>query len=112
MRKVTRNAVAAFLAGNSYSEGNTSTDGSALYLHGNRIAWKEGEPDSRLFLWLGNADDNRRDKRALAAADLNPDNGYLYGNAWKFEAVPEDVMEFLRSLPESPVRLPVTWDRP
>jgi len=38
MRKVTQQTVAAFLAGKSLSVGNTSTDGSVLLLHGNKIA--------------------------------------------------------------------------
>ena len=38
MRKVTRDAVGAFLAGGSDSFGNTHSDGRSLFLHGNRIA--------------------------------------------------------------------------
>lgn len=38
----------------------------------------------------------------LADAGLNPDaNGYQYGHAWKREEVPGEVLEFLRSLPET-----------
>lgn len=40
---------------------------------------------------------------ALAAAGLNPDAGYRYGSAWKFEAVPEDVLQWLAALPETDI---------
>ena len=45
MRKVTENTVTAFLAGQKYAEGNTYTDGNTLYLHGNAIAWHDGQGD-------------------------------------------------------------------
>lgn len=38
---------------------------------------------------------------ALAAAGLNPDNGYKYGSAWLSEDVPEDVLTFLCGLPDT-----------
>jgi len=41
MRKITEKTVKAFLAGNNCTVGNTSTDGESLWLHGNKIAWKE-----------------------------------------------------------------------
>lgn len=38
----------------------------------------------------------------LAEAGLNPDStGYKYGHAWKTEALPDDVVEFLASLPDT-----------
>jgi hypothetical protein len=37
----------------------------------------------------------------LRESGLNPDNGYNYGSAWLRVDVPEDVLAFLRSLPES-----------
>ena len=40
MRKVSKTVVKAFLAGESKSMGNTRTDGTSLFLHGNMIAWK------------------------------------------------------------------------
>lgn len=41
----------------------------------------------------------------LAAAGLNPDaDGYAYGSAWKFESVPEDVITFLQSLPDTDIQ--------
>lgn len=41
-RKVTQNVVAAFIAGTARTEGNTSTDGTVFFLHGNPIARKNG----------------------------------------------------------------------
>jgi hypothetical protein len=38
MRKVTAETVKAFIAGRSRTVGNTTTDGTVLLLHGNRIA--------------------------------------------------------------------------
>lgn len=38
MRKITLEAVTAFMHGEKYRGGNTKSDGSALYLHGNKIA--------------------------------------------------------------------------
>ena len=40
--------------------------------------------------------------KALKAAGLNPDaSGYKYGHAWKREDVPDEVIEFLKSLPDT-----------
>ncbi len=40
MRKVTEQVVSAFIAGDKRKVGNTHTDGTALFLHGNKIAEK------------------------------------------------------------------------
>lgn len=37
----------------------------------------------------------------LAAANLNPDGGYKYGQAWLSVEVPEDVLAWLNDLPET-----------
>ena len=43
MRKVTKNVVGAFVHNRAQANGNTSTDGTALFLHGNKIAeWVTG----------------------------------------------------------------------
>lgn len=44
----------------------------------------------------------------LQEAGLNPDNGYKYGSAWLFEEVPEDVINFLASFPDTDL-LPQIW---
>ena len=50
MRKVTEQAVAAFMNGYNFKSGNTEVRDSAMYLHGNKIAeWRDGE------LWITNA---------------------------------------------------------
>jgi len=43
MRKVTKKAVTAFLAGKTCCEGNTTCDGETLLLHGNPIARRDPE---------------------------------------------------------------------
>lgn len=45
MRKVTKEIVNAFLNCQKKTIGNTMTDGVSIYLHGNRIAWRD-ESDS------------------------------------------------------------------
>jgi hypothetical protein len=55
MRKVTQSVVSAFLRGEKAAAGNTATIGTALYLHGNLIAWKESEPDGSVRLTLSDA---------------------------------------------------------
>jgi hypothetical protein len=50
MRKVTQQAVAAFMNGYNFKSGNTEVRNNAMYLHGNKIAeWRDGE------LWITNA---------------------------------------------------------
>lgn len=48
MRKVTKNIANAFINNRKLTQGNTMTDGQAIYLHGNRIAWKDENND----LWV------------------------------------------------------------
>lgn len=43
-------------------------------------------------------------RKSLAAAGLDPDNGYRYGSQWLREEVPADVLEWLRALPEADVK--------
>jgi len=43
MRKVTQNTTNAFNNKKAAKESNTVSTGEALYLHGNKIAWWEGE---------------------------------------------------------------------
>jgi hypothetical protein len=42
MRKVTKQIVHAFINGKTLRIKNTRTDGNAIYLHDNLIAWKHG----------------------------------------------------------------------
>lgn len=37
----------------------------------------------------------------LEKAGLNPDNGYKYGSAWLRQEVPDNVIDFLQSLPDT-----------
>lgn len=50
MRKVTKDTASAFLAGTNRTSGNTTTDGTVLLLHGNRIA--ERMPDGSIMATL------------------------------------------------------------
>ena len=44
MRKVTEQITEAFLNGRKLTVGNSMTDGNSIFLHGNKIAWRdEGE---------------------------------------------------------------------
>jgi len=43
-------------------------------------------------------------KQTLAAAGLEPDNGYSYGSAWLTEEVPDSVIEWLTGLPDTDVQ--------
>ncbi len=44
MRKITKQITEAFLNGRKLTVGNSMTDGNAIFLHGNKIAWRdEGE---------------------------------------------------------------------
>lgn len=40
-------------------------------------------------------------KTTLKAAGLEPDQGYSYGTAWRTIEVPEDVLKWLRALPDT-----------
>lgn len=40
-----------------------------------------------------------------------PTCGYRYGTAWLYEDVPDDVLEFLRGLPDHGASLPALWHR-
>ncbi len=51
MRKMTETIVDAFLGRTPANAGNPSTDGAALFLHGNRIAW-HGEQDGATGVFL------------------------------------------------------------
>lgn len=43
--------------------------------------------------------------KKLAEVGLNPDSdGYRYGHAWKFEVIPEWVISFFKSLPDTDIK--------
>jgi len=39
--------------------------------------------------------------RFLESHDLLVDDGYKYGSAWLHEEIPEEVLDFLKSLPDA-----------
>lgn len=88
-RKVTAQVVAAFLAGNSRTIANTSTNGDVLSLHGNPIASKlnhgtrlEGELLVTLAGW--DTPTTRERLNALPGVSVHRAKGqtYLNGKPW------------------------------
>lgn len=80
-----------------------------------RAVWKEwhlndmraGSPAQEEFLKANPITDhlNRYSAacKALADAGLNPDNGYKYGSKWLRVEVPQHVIAFLKSLPDTDI---------
>lgn len=98
MRKVTNNAVNAFLAGRNFSEGNTTVcdynSYTVLLLHGNKIAELEysgaGKDFKRTLLirncgWFSNTTKERLN--ALPGVSISQKKGiwYLNGKEWNGE---------------------------
>lgn len=48
--------------------------------------------------------DYSTDCKMLEQANLLVDDGYKYGSGWRREEVPEDVIEWLMALPDSPTK--------
>jgi hypothetical protein len=86
MRKVTKQVVAAFLAGEKKTVGNTSTDGQALYLHGNKIAEFRGTNPRGLYItnagWRSNTTKERLNGLPNVRIHQNNYQWYLNGNPW------------------------------
>lgn len=82
-RKVTTSIVSAFIAGNKMSVSNSSTDGKALFLHGNKIAEKR---EDGLYItnagWSSNVTKERLNAiPGVSICQRNLD-WYLNGNQW------------------------------
>jgi hypothetical protein len=88
MRKVTKEVVSAFMAGNKKKVSNTETDGAKLWLHGNMIATKRlcGQEEDGLYIshcgWPGNTTKERLN--ALPGVSISQKKGiwYLNGKKW------------------------------
>ena len=83
MRLITKEVVGAFVNHKAKSVSNTSTDGTALFLHGNRIAeWRDDG------LWITNAGwkslTTKERLQALPGVSLCQKAGvwYLNGKPW------------------------------
>lgn len=82
-RKVTTQIVSAFIAGNKLTVGNSHTDGSALYLHGNKIAEKRSDG---IYItnagWQSNT--TKEHLNAIPGVSICQRNWdwFLNGNAW------------------------------
>lgn len=83
MRKVTKEAVSAFLGGQKYSKSNTSTDGKNLYLHGNLIA-RRGSDGIQITNagWPSNTTKERLNGIPGVSISQKAGVWYLNGNAW------------------------------
>lgn len=83
MRKVTKIVTLAFSQGRAQKVSNTSTDGIALYLHGNKIAEKRSDG---LYICNGGwqTDTTKERLNGLAGVNLWQKKGqwYLNGELW------------------------------
>lgn len=82
-RKVTTQIVSAFIAGNKLTVGNSHTDGTSLFLHGNRIA--EKRPDGIYITnagWATNVTRERLNGLPGVSICQRNWNWFLNGNAW------------------------------
>ena len=71
MRKVTKQVVAAFMQRKSRKVGNTQTDGTTLWLHGNAIArWQSGS----------NLEVSFSSKKDMSTYDLQISTGIAQGS--------------------------------
>lgn len=73
------------------------------HLNGTRAGSPAQEAELRRHVYDRSAHGEHYDwaRQVLTAAGMQPDNGYSYGSAWLREEVPADVVEFLRSLPDT-----------
>jgi hypothetical protein len=87
MKKVTEKVVSAFMQGKALKVSNTETDGTALFLHGNKIAEKRSDG---LYVsnagWMSNTTKERLN--ALPNVSIHQKNwqwymnGELWGGKW------------------------------
>lgn len=73
MRKVSKSAAVAFMARKSFKCGNTETNGTTIYLHGNAIAWWENDQIvMTLAGWPTNTTRERLNSLCEIAAKFRP----------------------------------------
>lgn len=83
MRKITRQIIEAFIECRSFIISNSRTDETSLYLHGNRIAWHDG---NNIIItnagWFSNTTKERLN--ALPGVHISQKKGewYLNGALW------------------------------
>lgn len=72
MRKETRKIVTAFVKGEPATAARTTTDGQAIFLHGNKVFWKGERPGQFFFSMCGWGTVTTRDRinAALYAVGL------------------------------------------
>lgn len=102
MRKITSEIVAAFLAGEPKKSGNTRTDGQAYYLHGHKIAEKEGDT-FKISTCGWNTPTTKDRLNGLPGVRISTKGGQLFlnGKKWSgnavnlslWDALPEGLLE-------------------
>jgi hypothetical protein len=83
MRKITKSIINAFLQGDKLSIDNTTTDGKALFLFGNKIAEKRA--DGMYITNAGwNTNTTKERLNALPSVHIHQAKGkwFLNGNIW------------------------------
>ena len=83
MWKITKQITAAFLECKTLKIDNSSTDGNSLYLHGNRIAWHDG---NNIIItsagWFSNTTKERLNGLPGVSVYQEKGDWYLNGELW------------------------------
>lgn len=86
MRKITKQIIKAFLEFRALAIGNSHTDGNSLYLHGNRIAWHDG---NNIIItnagWFSNTTKDRLNGLPGVSIYQKKGEWYLNGGVWDGE---------------------------
>ena len=83
MRKITEQIAAAFIEYRALSIGNSRTDGNSLYLHGNRIAWHDGNNITITNAgWFSNTTKERLSALPGVAILQKKGEWYINGELW------------------------------
>ena len=71
---------------------------------------RAGNPVQEEFLRAnGRCQDYTETCKKLEEAGILEHDGYRYGSKWLFEEVPQDVLEFLNTLPETDNEVAIQW---
>ena len=100
MRKVTKNVVGSFVHNKAQANGNTSTDGTALFLHGNKIAEWVTENIVRVTLAGWPTSTTRERLNGIPGVSAYQRDGQQYINgkqvdprAWVEVIIPAEIMK-------------------
>lgn len=96
MRKITEQAINAFISGRSFRSSNTETDGKSLWLHGNLIAKKE---NGSLYItnagWSSNTTKERLNSLPNVRINQKDFEWFLNGQKWQGDWINPETMEKL-----------------